>query len=174
MANAKPASVAGRASNQPMKENRFGRFGVFCLALLLAALVMTPARAPGQPVPMKDPEAVARAYLRATQARDYVDAYRYISAEDRRIKDVNKYARQRGAFVGFALDATKKLAELSDIQLTQKARGSLALANALRFWKRWTEPSGMALSQRSTSRRARLIWSARGTSGVSSSIGPPA
>jgi len=63
---------------------------------------------------------VIQAYLRATYARDYIDAYHYISFADQRVKDVNRYAQQRGAFMGFALDATKKLASSIEIKSSQK------------------------------------------------------
>ena len=59
---------------------------------------------------LQDPKLVIQAYVRATYARDYIDAYRYISAADQRVKDVNRYAQQRGAFVGQALQVTRKLA----------------------------------------------------------------
>ena len=69
---------------------------------------------------LQDPTRVIQGYLRATYARDYIDAYHYISFADQRVKDVNRYAQQRGAFMGFALDATKKLASAIEIKSSQK------------------------------------------------------
>jgi hypothetical protein len=69
---------------------------------------------------LQDPTRVIQAYLRATYARDYIDAYHYISFADQRVKDVNRYAQQRGAFMGFALDTTKKLASSIEIKSSQK------------------------------------------------------
>ena len=36
---------------------------------------------------MRDPMTVIRSYLRATYARDFAAAYRFISAEDRKVRD---------------------------------------------------------------------------------------
>ena len=69
---------------------------------------------------LRDPAVVIQGYLRATYARDYVDAYRYISAADQRVKDLNSYAQQRGAFMGFALEASRKLASFIEIRPTQE------------------------------------------------------
>jgi hypothetical protein len=57
---------------------------------------------------LRDPALVIQSYLRATYARDYIEAYRYISTADQRVKDLNRYAQQRGAFMGFALEGFKK------------------------------------------------------------------
>src|ERR1700756_794705 len=65
---------------------------------------------------LQDPAFIVQAYLRATYARDYIDAYRYLSSEDRRVKDLNRYVQQKGAYYGFALEAAKKLAEFIDIK----------------------------------------------------------
>jgi hypothetical protein len=88
------------------------------LLLLLAAAQFLPAAQRAADV--GDPTQVVQAYLRATYARDYVDAYRYISTADQRVKDLNRYAQQRGAFMGFALEAAKKLASFAEIRTTRK------------------------------------------------------
>ena len=69
---------------------------------------------------LRDPALVIEDYLRATYARDYFDAYRYISAADQRVKDVNRYVQQKGALMGFALEAARKLADFLEIRPTQK------------------------------------------------------
>src|SRR4249920_3951374 len=68
----------------------------------------------------RDPALVIQGYLRATYARDYIEAYRYISAADQRVKDLNRYAQQRDAFMGFALEASRKLASFIETKPAQK------------------------------------------------------
>ena len=69
---------------------------------------------------LRDPALVIQGYLRATYARDYIEAYRYISAADQRVKDLNRYAQQRGAFMGFALEASRRLASFIETRPAQK------------------------------------------------------
>lgn len=71
-------------------------------------------------VNMQDPLHVVQAYVRATYARDFVDAYRLISAADRSARDLNRYVQQRGAFGGFTLEAAKKLSDSIEITGIQK------------------------------------------------------
>ena len=66
------------------------------------------------------PAEVVQSYVRATYARDFVEAYRLISSEDRKIRDVNRYVQQRGAFSGFILEAAKKLSEAVEIKSLQQ------------------------------------------------------
>jgi hypothetical protein len=63
----------------------------------------------------EEPARVIEAYVRATYARDFVEAYRFISAADRKARDVNRYVQQRGAFSGFILEAANKLSEAVEI-----------------------------------------------------------
>ena len=63
----------------------------------------------------QDPMTVIQSYLRATYARDFVAAYRFISAEDRKVRDVNRYVQQRGPYSGFILDAARKLSEFIEV-----------------------------------------------------------
>jgi hypothetical protein len=60
---------------------------------------------------------VVRSYLRATYARDFVAAYRFISAEDRKVRDMNRYVQQRGPYSGFILDAARKLGEFIQVEI---------------------------------------------------------
>ncbi len=77
-------------------------------------------------------------YLRASYARDYKEAYRYVSAQDRRLKAEKVYVRERGAFKGFTLIAARKLADAIVIEPAQitpagdrvKVRVSLKLPDA--------------------------------------------
>jgi hypothetical protein len=90
---------------------------VTALGLLLAPEVRLSAE---ERAHMQDPAFVVQAYLRATYARDFTEAYRYISSEDRRIRDLNRYVQQRGAFNGFALEAARTLADFIEIRFIQK------------------------------------------------------
>ncbi|HEX2230001.1 MAG TPA: cytochrome c oxidase assembly protein [Candidatus Binatia bacterium] len=64
------------------------------------------------------PEAVLvlSRYLKASYARDYTQAYRFISAKDQELKPEAVYVRERGAFTGFTLVAARKLAEEISIE----------------------------------------------------------
>ena len=96
----------------------------FALALLLMLSLSGAVPSVGAESPSPDdPVYTLRAYLRATYARDYVEAYRFISSADRKVRDLNRYVRQRGAFNGFALEAAKKLSELVIIKLTGRDDG---------------------------------------------------
>jgi Cytochrome c oxidase assembly protein CtaG/Cox11 len=90
---------------------------VTAVLLLTSGLKLEGAEPPPN---LQDPTRVIQGYLRATYARDYIEAYRYISSADQRVKDVNRYAQQRGTFMGFALEATRKLASFVEIKPTQK------------------------------------------------------
>ncbi len=71
------------------------------------------------------PVEILAKYLRVLYARDFRQAYRFISAADRELKTQNDYVRERGAFNGVALDAARKLAGLIEIHpLAQQADGA--------------------------------------------------
>jgi hypothetical protein len=63
----------------------------------------------------EDPFEVVTAYLKATYARDYRQAYQYISSPDREVWDEESYASQYGSLHGFALELSQKLAEHMEI-----------------------------------------------------------
>ena len=63
-----------------------------------------------------EPLDVLDKYLRVLYARDFRQAYRFISAADQELKSRTNYVRERGAFHGLALDAARKLSELIQIQ----------------------------------------------------------
>lgn len=90
---------------------RWGALGMACALVLLA---VAHARGAERALDPRDPAQVAQAYLRATYARDYVEAYRYISSADRKVRDLNRYVRDRGAFNGFTLEVAKKLGDSID------------------------------------------------------------
>jgi Cytochrome c oxidase assembly protein CtaG/Cox11 len=58
-----------------------------------------------------EPVLVLSRYLKASYARDYKQAYRFISAKDRQLKPEKVYVRERGTFSGFTLAAARKLAD---------------------------------------------------------------
>jgi hypothetical protein len=96
---------------------RLGIFTQLLLALALGAISKRPACA------FEEPARVVEAYVRATYARDFVEAYRFISAADRKARDLDRYVQQRGAFSGFILEAAKKLSDAVEIQpLKQEMR----------------------------------------------------
>jgi hypothetical protein len=67
-----------------------------------------------------DPVSVIEAYLRAVYARDFSAAYRFVSAEDRKVRDLERYLRQRGPFSGFTLELARKLSEAIEITPLQQ------------------------------------------------------
>jgi hypothetical protein len=56
-------------------------------------------------------------------ARDFTEAYRYISSEDRRVRNLDRYLRQRGPFSGFALQASRSLGATVEVAITQSQIG---------------------------------------------------
>ncbi|MEX0804686.1 MAG: hypothetical protein WD688_15425 [Candidatus Binatia bacterium] len=63
---------------------------------------------------------VVRSYLRATYAREYREAYRFISAADRRVRDETSYVQAQGAFTGFTLEVARKLADFMELQVIEQ------------------------------------------------------
>ena len=94
------------------------------LSAIVTAILLVAAgpklEAAEQQSDLRDPALVIQGYLRATYARDYIEAYRYISAADQRVKDLNRYAQQHGAFMGFALEASRKLVSFIETRPAQR------------------------------------------------------
>ena len=76
---------------------------------------------------------VIRSYLRATYARDFVAAYRFISAEDRNVRDVNRYVQQRGPYSGFILDAARKLSEFIEVETLNAQESPRGVRMAIKY-----------------------------------------
>jgi hypothetical protein len=93
---------------------------LWAIAIIFSLAALPKLEAADPQANLRDPAQVVQGYLRATYARDYVGAYRYISAADQRVKDLNRYAQQRGAFMGFALEASRKFASFIEIKPVQK------------------------------------------------------
>jgi hypothetical protein len=87
------------------------------VALYFSSATLSAAELPRSP---GDPEIVLHAYLRAAYARDFLEAYRYISSADRKMRDLNRYVQQRGPFAGFTLEAAKKLSESIEIKFIER------------------------------------------------------
>ncbi len=66
--------------------------------------------------PSQDPVEALTHYLKFLYARDFRQAYRFISTDDQRLKRPNEYVRERGPFTGFALDAARRLAGLIEVR----------------------------------------------------------
>jgi hypothetical protein len=90
---------------------------VVFVALYFSSATLSAAELPRSP---GDPEIVLHAYLRAAYARDFVEAYRYISSADRKVRDLNRYVQQRGPFAGFTSEAAKKLSESIEIKFIER------------------------------------------------------
>ena len=80
-----------------------GTAGVF-MPLVLFLDNRNPAAESGDPIH------VAKAFYRATYARDFSAAYAHLSAADRRVKDKAGYLYDQASFAGFALELMKRFA----------------------------------------------------------------
>ena len=115
------------------------------LPLLAVVWVLFGANGGGaddQTADLRDSADVVRAYLRASYARDFVAAYRFISNEDRQLRDLDRYVRQRGAFSGFVLEAAKKLSESVETEVL----GHKTDANRLQLRVRYRVPDSKAVA----------------------------
>jgi hypothetical protein len=90
------------------------------LWLLLIVLLSPPAAIAANAAELQDPAKALQAYLRATYARDFAEAYRLISSADKQVRDANRYIQQRGAFSGFILELAKQLSEAVEIEPLQQ------------------------------------------------------
>jgi hypothetical protein len=72
-----------------------------------------------------EPIEVLNRYLRVLYARDFRQAYKFISSADRQLKTRNDYVRERGPFDGFAQDVARKLAGFIEVRpVAQKLDGT--------------------------------------------------
>jgi hypothetical protein len=70
---------------------------------------------------------VVKDYVTAVYARDFEEAYRYLSSDDRKVKDRESYVREKGSYGGFTLRLAKKLGENIDLEaLDRKQSGNRA------------------------------------------------
>ncbi|MGH7872908.1 MAG: cytochrome c oxidase assembly protein [Candidatus Binatia bacterium] len=75
--------------------------------LLLPALYLLETR---RDRAAEEPTHVLSRYLNFLYARDFRQAYRFISSADRQLKKPENYVRERGSFSGFTLEVARKLA----------------------------------------------------------------
>jgi hypothetical protein len=135
------------------------------ITAMIAIATAVGSRAAERPGDTSQPVSVAYAYLRAVYARDFAEAYRYVSAEDQRARNLNQYLRQRGPFNGFALEVARMLAALIEVKTTQtqtvsnrellnvhyKAPDPEKLSALLRHW------NGYQLNSLSPAKRKQII-----------------
>jgi cytochrome c oxidase assembly protein CtaG/Cox11 len=112
-----------------------------------------------------DPVRVLSGYLKAVYARDFKEAYRFISSRDKQLKSEKVYTSEQGAFSGFALQAARRLAQTIRIRpvelkpegdrLRVKVSLNLPDANAVApLLMDWDEDR---LNQLSTSERKKIL-----------------
>ena len=89
---------------------------VFTL-LIAAVLYFHPAGAKSPPM---EPVDVVKAYLKASHARDYQNAYRYVSSQDQRVWNEKSYASQSESLTGFALELAQTVAESMEVWVIEK------------------------------------------------------
>jgi hypothetical protein len=96
--------------------------GTAVFGLLTAAVLyfQTAGAKPHQVEPID----VVKAYLKANYARDYQNAYRYISSQDQLVWNEKSYASQSEGFTGFALELAQTLAASMEIWVIEKQLSS--------------------------------------------------
>ena len=92
---------------------------VFSL-LITAVLYFQPA---GAKPPQVEPINVVKAYLKAIYARDYQNAYQYISSQDQLVWNEKSYVSQSESFTGFALELAKTLAASMEVWVIETQLG---------------------------------------------------
>jgi hypothetical protein len=104
---------------------RLGNKNLFLITVSLAVLMIPVIYLIGHQARYSaaDPTQVLNRYLKAVYARDFKEAYRFISAQDRRLKEEKTYVREKGAFTGFTLELAKNLA--GSIETTPVERKSI-------------------------------------------------
>ena len=121
-----------------MNWNRHKRRGLarFAFSLLMVLRLLGGTKdlsAAERAVDNRDTMLVVRSYLRATYARDFAAAYRFISAEDRKVRDVNRYVQQRGPYSGFILDAARKLSEFIEVEILNAQESPRGVRVAIKY-----------------------------------------
>jgi hypothetical protein len=94
--------------------------GLFTLGLSVLLLPTAALRFFAADRSTEEPLEVARSYLKATHARDYAAAYRFISSADRIILDQESYLQAQVALRGFASQLAKQLARDIEIQVIER------------------------------------------------------
>ena len=96
------------------------------LAAVATLLLLTPSafllkverRAPA------NEQQILEKYLKALYARDFRQAYRLISSQDRELKTEEVYAKEQGAFTGFTAEVAQKLSNWIEVRpVEQQTQG---------------------------------------------------
>jgi hypothetical protein len=98
----------------------FRRLTLFALAVGLLLLPAAIARFSTVNQSLESPMELARSYLKATQARDYQEAYRLISSADQLIANRVDYLKAQRSFTGFALELAKIVAAQTEFRLVEQ------------------------------------------------------
>ena len=69
-----------------------------------------------------DATQTVKAYLQKTYARDFKNAYQYLSIADRQSRGEASYVESQGAYSGFALEAVTKLASFMQVWPIEQSR----------------------------------------------------
>src|SRR5215475_12560183 len=96
--------------------------GAAIFSLLIAAVFYF--QTAGAKPPQMEPIDVVKNYLKARYARDYPDAYRYISSRDQLVWNEKSYASQSESFVGFALELARNIAESMEVWVMEQQMSS--------------------------------------------------
>ena len=96
-------------------------FGAAVFSLTIGAVLYF--RPVGAKPAQVEPIDVVRAYLKASYARDYQNAYRYISPQDQRVWNEKSYASHSGSFTGFALELAQILADSMEVWAIDEKKG---------------------------------------------------
>ena len=96
--------------------------GTAVFGLLTAAVLYF--QPTGAKPPQVEPIDVVKAYLKANYARDYQNAYRYISSQDQLVWNEKSYASQSEGFTGFALELAQTLAASMEVWVIEKQLSS--------------------------------------------------
>ena len=73
-----------------------------------------------------DATQTVKAYLQKTYARDFKNAYQYLSIADRQSRGEASYVESQGAYSGFALEAVTKLANFMEVCRWNKVEAMVA------------------------------------------------
>jgi cytochrome c oxidase assembly protein Cox11 len=92
---------------------------VFSTSAALAGLAMPLLFFLTQRTPNPHPVEIAKAFYKASYARDFDAAYAYISSVDRQVRDRATYIDGKKSFSGFALELSKRLADQVGVQIVK-------------------------------------------------------
>ena len=113
---------------------------LFAAIVLLLPLLYMVESTRGRPA--EEPTRVLSRYLNFLYARDFRQAYRFISSADRQLKKPEDYARERGSFTGFTLEVARKLA--ASIQLKPVAEQTDGNSKRIKLAMKLPDATGVA------------------------------